>query len=72
MAFSKASQVMVMAIFVATLFLWSFEVATAGFQEAIPLGRRVLGVPIKEDFYSGGDGRGGYNKYQPIPTYPPP
>ncbi|KAF8377139.1 hypothetical protein HHK36_030512 [Tetracentron sinense] len=86
MAFSKASHVMVMAIFVATLFLWSFEVATAGFQEAIPipewkLGRRVLGVPIDKDYAGqpgyipyyprGGVGRGGFSS-QPYPTYPPP
>ncbi|KAF8377140.1 hypothetical protein HHK36_030513 [Tetracentron sinense] len=86
MAFSKASHVMVMAIFVATLFLWSFEVATAGFQEAIPipewkLGRQVLGVPIDKDYAGqpgyipyyprGGVGRGGFSS-QPYPTYPPP
>ncbi|KAF8377135.1 hypothetical protein HHK36_030508 [Tetracentron sinense] len=53
MAFSKVSQVMVMAIFLAITLLLSFEVATAGFHEAIPelkLGRRALGVLIEVDY----------------------
>ncbi|KAK9271220.1 hypothetical protein L1049_026810 [Liquidambar formosana] len=58
MDFSKATQVMLLAIFVAIFMLISSEVATAMFHDAVPglkLGRRVLQAGYNTT------GRGGYN-----------